>query len=157
MAIYEPLASDGVRRRYRLRSPVSLEPIGELECMDATDVARALERARKAQPAWAALSFDARAQVLRRCLRLVLEQQDRIIETVVRETGKTETEAFAMEVFATCDSLCYYAKNAERFLRPRSERIHGVMGLDQAAAPRLQAARRRRHHRALERPLRARR
>ncbi|HEX5065873.1 MAG TPA: aldehyde dehydrogenase family protein [Myxococcota bacterium] len=129
MAIYEPIASDGVRRRYRLRSPVSLEPIGELECMDATDVARALERARKAQPAWAALSFRERAEVLRRCLQLVLEKQDRIIETVVRETGKTQTEAFAMEVFATCDSLCYYAKNAERFLRPRRQRVHGVLGL----------------------------
>jgi succinate-semialdehyde dehydrogenase/glutarate-semialdehyde dehydrogenase len=128
MAIYEPLEGAGARRRYRLRSPVTLEPIGELDCMDASDVARSLERARKAQPAWAALSFDARAEVLRRCLRLVLERQDRILETVIRETGKTETEAFAMEVFATCDSLCYYAKNAKRFLAPRSERIHGVMG-----------------------------
>jgi acyl-CoA reductase-like NAD-dependent aldehyde dehydrogenase len=129
MAIYEPLDGGGARRRYRLRSPVDLEPIGELECMDATDVARALERARKAQPAWAALSFDARAEVLRRCLRLLLEQQDRVIDTVVRETGKTQTEAFGMEVFASCDSLCYYAKNAKRFLRPRRRRIHGVLGL----------------------------
>ena len=93
MAIYERLPSEGPRRRYQLKSPVTLEPIGELECMDATDVARALERARKAQPAWAALSFDARAKVLKRCLELVLERQDRIIETVVRETGKTENEA----------------------------------------------------------------
>jgi succinate-semialdehyde dehydrogenase/glutarate-semialdehyde dehydrogenase len=129
MAIYERLPSEGPRRRYQLKSPVTLEPIGELECMDATDVARALERARKAQPAWAALSFDERAQVLQRCLRLVLDRQDRIIETVVRETGKTENEAFAMEVFASCDALCYYAKNAKRFLKPRRERIHGVMGL----------------------------
>jgi succinate-semialdehyde dehydrogenase/glutarate-semialdehyde dehydrogenase len=128
MAIYEPLASEGPRRRYRLKSPVTLEAIGELECMDATDVARALERARKAQPAFAALSFAERAAILRRVLALVLEKQDLVMDTVMRETGKTETEAFAMEVFATCDSLCYYAKNAERFLRPRKERIHGVMG-----------------------------
>jgi len=128
MAIYEPLPSDGPRRRYRLRSPASLEPIGELECMNEADVAQALERARKAQPAWAARSFEQRAAVMRRVCDLVLEQQDRIIETVIRETGKTETEAFAMEVFSSCDSLTYYAKNAARFLKPQKKRIHGVMG-----------------------------
>src|SRR5262245_20564122 len=105
MAIYERVASEGPRRRYRLRSPVSLEPIGELDCMDATDVARALERARKAQPAFAALSFAQRAEILQRVLKLVLEKQDLVMDTVMRETGKTETEAFAMEIFASCDSL----------------------------------------------------
>jgi succinate-semialdehyde dehydrogenase/glutarate-semialdehyde dehydrogenase len=96
--------------------------------MGADDVARALERARKAQPAFAALSFAQRAEILQRVLKLVLEKQDLVMDTVMRETGKTETEAFAMEVFASCDSLCYYAKNAERFLKPRKERIHGVLG-----------------------------
>ncbi|MGH0029508.1 MAG: aldehyde dehydrogenase family protein [Myxococcota bacterium] len=128
MAIYEPLESDGPRRRYRLLSPASLEPIGELECMGEADVAQALERARKAQPAWAAKGFEERAAVMRRVVDLVLERQDRILETVIRETGKTETEAFGMEVFASLDSLTYYAKNAKKFLAPEKRRIHGVMG-----------------------------
>src|SRR4029450_11274892 len=54
---------------------------------------------------------------------------ERITSTVIRETGKTETEAFAMEVFASCDSLNYYAKNAARFLGPERRRIHGMLGL----------------------------
>jgi succinate-semialdehyde dehydrogenase/glutarate-semialdehyde dehydrogenase len=128
MAIYEPIPGAGPRRRYRLKSPVTLEPIGELECMTEADVARALERARKAQPAWAAASFAERAAVVRRVLELVLARQDRITRQVVEETGKTDTEAFAMEVFASCDSLAYYAKNAAKFLAPRRVRIHGVMG-----------------------------
>jgi succinate-semialdehyde dehydrogenase/glutarate-semialdehyde dehydrogenase len=57
-----------------------------------------------------------------------------------------------MEVFASCDSLNYYAKNAARFLRPEKRRIHGMLGLDEAAALRVQAARRGRDHRAVERP-----
>jgi succinate-semialdehyde dehydrogenase/glutarate-semialdehyde dehydrogenase len=128
MAIYEAIASEGPRRRYRLRSPATLEPIGELECMTPEDVAAALERARKAQPAWAALSFDERARVLDRVRTLVLDRQDRIMQKVIEETGKTETEAFGMEVFASCDALCYYAKNAKRFLAPQKKRIHGVLG-----------------------------
>jgi len=128
MAIYEAIESDGPRRRYRLVSPVTLEPIGELECMSDADVAHALERARKAQPAWAERSFDERAAVMRRACELVLERQDAIMQQVIQETGKTGTEAFAMEIFATCDSLTYYARNAKKFLAPRKKRIHGVMG-----------------------------
>ncbi|TMA25859.1 MAG: aldehyde dehydrogenase family protein, partial [Deltaproteobacteria bacterium] len=105
MAIYEPIEPRGPRRRYRLRSPVDREPIGQLECMTASDVALALERARKAQPAWAAVPIAERAALLRRVLARVLEGHERITSTVIRETGKTETEAFGMEVFASCDSL----------------------------------------------------
>lgn len=129
MAIYEPIEPRGPRRRYRLRSPVDREPIGELECMTESDVAAALERARKAQPAWAAVPIAERAALLRRVLARVLEDHQRITSTVIRETGKTETEAFGMEVFATCDALNYYAKNAARFLRPERRRIHGMLGL----------------------------
>jgi succinate-semialdehyde dehydrogenase/glutarate-semialdehyde dehydrogenase len=129
MAIYEPIESADPRRRYRLRSPIDREPIGELECMTPSDVARALERARKAQPAWAATPIAERAAVLRRVIELLLERPERVTEMVIRETGKTETEAFGMEIFASCDSLNYYAKNAARFLRPEKRRVHGILGL----------------------------
>jgi acyl-CoA reductase-like NAD-dependent aldehyde dehydrogenase len=129
MAIYEPIEPRGPRRRYRLRSPVDREPIGELECMTESDVAAAVERARKAQPGWAAVPIAERAALLRRVLARVLEGHERITSTVIRETGKTETEAFGMEVFASCDSLNYYAKNAARFLAPEKRRIHGMLGL----------------------------
>ena len=49
MAIVEPVASTGPRRRLRLRSTVTLEPIGEIECASAEDVRAAVERARKAK------------------------------------------------------------------------------------------------------------
>ncbi|MGE4652505.1 MAG: aldehyde dehydrogenase family protein [Myxococcota bacterium] len=129
MANYERVESDGSRRRYRLSSPVSLEVLGDFEAMNAEDVASAVERARKAQPAWAARPVSERARYLERVQARVLEAQDRIIETVVRETGKTATEAFAMEVLSSCDALGYYAKRAARFLRPEKRRIHGVMGI----------------------------
>lgn len=128
MAIYERMQTDGPRRRYRLRSPVSLDPIGELEAMDRGDVERALERARKAQPGWAATPIAERARLLERVQRLVLERQDEIMARVIEETGKTETEAFGMEVFASCDALAYYAKNAPKLLRPERRRIHGMLG-----------------------------
>ena len=129
MSIYEPIASDDSRRHLQLRSPVTLEPAAELVCANGEDVAAAIARARAAQPAWAATSMKARAAIVERALGIVLEMQDEIIDTVVAETGKARTDAMSMEIFAVADSLCYYAKNAGRFLAPRKRRIHGLIGL----------------------------
>lgn len=129
MSIYEPIASDDSRRHLQLRSPVTLEPTGELICANTEDVARAIAKARAAQPAWAATPIKDRAAIIERALQVVLERQDEIIETVVKETGKARTDAMSMEVFSVADQLCYYAKNAEKFLKPRKRKVHGLLGL----------------------------
>ncbi|MEZ4216579.1 MAG: succinic semialdehyde dehydrogenase [Myxococcota bacterium] len=129
MAIYEPIASDGPRTRLRLRSPVDLAPIGEIECATAEDVRAALERARKAQPEWAALSFRERARYVYRFMDVFLERHEEILDVIHKETGKARSEAISMEIFAPLSSAAYYAKRAERFLKPRRRRIAGMMGL----------------------------
>jgi succinate-semialdehyde dehydrogenase/glutarate-semialdehyde dehydrogenase len=127
MAIYERI-SDVPRRRYRVRSPVSLEVIGEFESASADDVRAAVERARKAQAGWAELSVKQRAGYMWRLLDQFVKRQDEIIDAVVQETGKARSEAIGMEVFSCCDSISFYAKRAPRFLAPEKRRIHGVLG-----------------------------
>jgi acyl-CoA reductase-like NAD-dependent aldehyde dehydrogenase len=128
MSIYEPMESTDSRRHLRLRSPIDLEPTGELVCANKEDVAAAIARARAAQPAWAALSFKERAAYINRALKIVVARADEIMDTVVGETGKSRTDALSMEVWSVVDSLCYYAKNAEKFLKPRKRKVHGVLG-----------------------------
>jgi succinate-semialdehyde dehydrogenase/glutarate-semialdehyde dehydrogenase len=128
MSIYEPVESTDTRRHLLLKSPVTLEPTGELVCANREDVAAAIRRAREAQPAWAALGLRERAAIMARACKLVVERADLIMDTVVAETGKARTDALSMEVFSVADSLCYYAKNAEKFLKPRTRKIHGVLG-----------------------------
>ena len=127
MSIYEPIESTDSRRHLQLRSPVTLEPSGELICANAEDVAVAIEKARRAQAAWSQTSFKERAAIVNRACKLVVERADDIMDTVVAETGKARTDAMTMEVFSVADSLCYYAKNAERFLKPRKRKLHGLM------------------------------
>jgi acyl-CoA reductase-like NAD-dependent aldehyde dehydrogenase len=129
MSIYEPIESNDSRRHLQLRSPVTLERTGELVCANSEDVASAIARARAAQPSWAATPMKARAAIVERALQIVLERQDEIIDTVVKETGKARTDAMSMEVFSVADQLCYYAKNAEKFLKPRKRKVHGILGL----------------------------
>ncbi|MEZ5566926.1 MAG: aldehyde dehydrogenase family protein [Halioglobus sp.] len=129
MSIYEVIESTDSRRHLKLRSPVTLEPTGELVCANAEDVAQAIARARTAQASWAKTSMRERADIVQRALKIVIERQDDIIDTVVKETGKARTDAMSMEVFSVADQLCYYAKNAEKFLKPRKRKVHGLLGL----------------------------
>ena len=129
MSIYEPLEPSDGRRVLQLRSPITLEPTGTLICANQADVDAALQKARAAQPAWAALSFKERAGYMKKALKVLMDRSDDVVETVVGETGKARGDAFTMEVWASCDFLCYYAKNAEKFLKPQKKRVHGVLGI----------------------------
>ena len=129
MSIYEPLEPINGRRVLQLRSPINLEPSGTLVCANKQDVDAALNKARLAQPAWAALSFKQRAAYMDRALQVMMDRADDIVERVVGETGKARADAFSMEVWSCCDSLCYYAKNAQKFLKPQKKRVHGVLGI----------------------------
>ena len=128
MSIYKSIESGEAKRKLQLSSPVTLEVTGELICASKEEVHTAVQRAREAQPSWAALSFAERTFYMDCMLRKVFEKQEEIMDTVVRETGKARTDAYTMEVFSSCDSLCYYGKNAKKFLRSQKHRPHGMLG-----------------------------
>jgi succinate-semialdehyde dehydrogenase/glutarate-semialdehyde dehydrogenase len=125
MAVVEQLehANTG-RRRLRLASPATLDPIGEIEVQAAPEVRAAIERARKAQPAWAELSFEERGRYLERAIRAILQHQDEFVDVIVAETGKPRFEALATELVPACDALQFYAKRAKRILADRTVPLH---------------------------------
>ena len=94
MAIYQPIEADGPRRRLELLSPIDLESIGTIECATAEDVQAAIERARKAQPAWAELSFEERGRFVYRFidrLKDVAAGNDRPIALICAEGVRSAT------------------------------------------------------------------
>jgi aldehyde dehydrogenase (NAD+) len=65
MAIVTPIETPpGPRRRLRLASPATLQPIAEIDVATAADVQEALVGARQTQPQWAALPIAERAAYL---------------------------------------------------------------------------------------------
>jgi succinate-semialdehyde dehydrogenase/glutarate-semialdehyde dehydrogenase len=125
MAAVEQVEHTGEgRRRLRLANPATLEELGEVEVSNAADVRAAVERARKAQPAWAELSFEARGRYLHRAVRGILERHDEIVATIAGETGKPDLEALATEVILACDALEFYAKRTKRILAERRIPLH---------------------------------
>ena len=125
MAIVESIPQvNGGPRRMRVTSPGTGKPVGEIDVTVASEVRATVERARMAQPGWAALSFDARAAFMRRALKILLRRQEEFMDVITRETGRSRVETIMMEMFAACDSLAFYAKNAEKILRDRKVGLH---------------------------------
>jgi len=108
--------------------PATGEVIGSVAKLDVAAVADAVARARAAQPGWAALGFGGRGEVLRRCRRWMMRHADRVIATLVAETGKTYEDALAVEVSYVAQALGFWAAKAPKYLadeRVRSRSPHG--------------------------------
>jgi acyl-CoA reductase-like NAD-dependent aldehyde dehydrogenase len=128
MAIVKPLEKgpDG-RRRLQLLSPATLEPIGTIDCMTPDDVRAVVAKARKAQPGWAALSFEERGKYMLRALEVLLAKQDDFIDVIKREGPKPRLDVVQMDIFPVCDALGFYARSAEKFLQTQKVELHGVL------------------------------
>jgi succinate-semialdehyde dehydrogenase/glutarate-semialdehyde dehydrogenase len=53
-----------------------------------------------------------------------MREQERFIEVIRRETGRSHFETLMMEVFPALDSLTYYAKHAEKILADKRPGLH---------------------------------
>jgi len=87
---------------------VSRQPEGTIE-----DVDEALDAARKAQKAWAALPAIERAKYINRLADGVRKRRDSFIDIIMREQGKTRTWA-TVEVDVTADYFDYMASFARQ-------------------------------------------
>jgi acyl-CoA reductase-like NAD-dependent aldehyde dehydrogenase len=85
----------------------------------APEVIEAVDRARRAQGAWGALSPRQRARYLRRARQLLVERMDTVAATVREETGKPRIEALAHEVLNVLNLIRVTERAAPRMLRRR--------------------------------------
>jgi len=130
MAIFEavaPLTSG--KRVLKLASPTTLEPMGELVCQSKEEVQSAVAKARQAQKTWGALSIQERVNHLLKLRTEILNAQDEIVDIVIRETGKPLQDALTFEVFAVCDFITYWCKQAPRTLKDEKLKPGGLLGL----------------------------
>jgi benzaldehyde dehydrogenase (NAD) len=72
---------------YPVVEPATGAELARMGAATGADVRKAAERAAQAQREWAALTYDRRAEVLRRAGQLFVEHEDEIHEWLVRESG----------------------------------------------------------------------
>ena len=127
MAIFSISHSEEGKKLLSLKSPVDLSYIDTYECTPVEEISSIMTQAKVAQSAWKNTSLNERVELMHRVADVVIQQQDRIMEVVMRETGKPEQEAMAMEVFSAVDSLVFYAKRAKKWLADKKIKMHGPM------------------------------
>ena len=97
-------------------SPATRELLSHVPLTTPEAVAEAVARARAAQPAWEAAGFGERGAVLRRAQRWLVGQRQRVVDTLVAETGKAHEDALLVEIGYAAGALGFWAKQAPRYL-----------------------------------------
>ena len=97
-------------------NPATGEPITTVPVLGASELAAMAARAREAQPQWEAIGFDGRARVMRRAQKWMLDNDERVLDSVVAETGKTYEDAQLADLGITVTALGFWAKEAAKYL-----------------------------------------
>jgi acyl-CoA reductase-like NAD-dependent aldehyde dehydrogenase len=99
-----------------VENPATGQVIRTLPVTSPEEVRVLADRARTAQPAWEALGFEGRGRVLRRMQKWVVDNSERVIQSLVDETGKTYEDAAVVELAYGAGALGFWAKHAPDYL-----------------------------------------
>src|SRR4051812_27315752 len=112
----ESASQNGHATRIDVTNPATGEVIATIPAADRKQVAEMATKARAAQPGWEALGFDGRARILRRAQKWLVDNQERVIDTIVSENGKTYEDALLAEVSYGAAAFGFWAKQAPNYL-----------------------------------------
>jgi acyl-CoA reductase-like NAD-dependent aldehyde dehydrogenase len=112
MATIEKPATETIE----VENPATGEVIRSLPVTSPDEVRVLAERGRAAQPAWEALGFEGRGRVLRRMQKWLVDNGERVVQSIVDETGKTYEDAAVVELAYGAGALGFWAKHAPDYL-----------------------------------------
>src|SRR4051794_23037839 len=112
-----------------VENPATGQTIGHVPNLGAAEVAELVSRARRAQPGWEALGFEGRAAVMKELRRWLIRNRDRVIQTIVDETGKAREDAQLTEVFITAEGIKFWSKKAPKYLADEKIRSNSLFTL----------------------------
>ena len=99
-----------------VENPATGQVIRSLPVTAPEQVTELVARARAAQPAWEALGFEGRGRVLRRMQKWMIDNAERVIGTIVDESGKTYEDASIVELSYGAGACGFWAKRAPKYL-----------------------------------------
>ena len=109
-------ASNGQASTIPVENPATGAVLTTIPIDGEVELSKLAASAREAQPQWAAIGFDGRARVMRRAQKWILDNAERVLDTVVSETGKTYEDAQLADLGYTSVALGFWAKQAGRYL-----------------------------------------
>ena len=106
-----------------VRNPATGEVIATLPVDSPEAVAATVGRVRANQPEWEAMGIDGRYRWLGKLRDWLLDNQERVLETMQRETGKVRADAENEPTYLG-DLINFYGSRAARFIGEESIRPH---------------------------------
>ena len=100
-------------------NPATGEAFATVGQTDLSRMPDIMARAREAQARWAEKSFTERAAHIHQMRRYIAEHAEELATVVSQSNGKTRVDALATEVLPCALACDWYAKNAEKVLKPR--------------------------------------
>lgn len=100
-------------------NPATNLEIGKSRINDPAELNTIIQKARDAQIEWEKLSIAKRIKFVKKIREYLVNNADKIAETISMDNGKTLTEAISTEVVPAAMAISYYCKNAKKFLMPR--------------------------------------
>ncbi len=99
-----------------VENPATGETVATVPDMSAEQVAELAARGRAAQPEWEGYGFEGRSRVMLRAQKWVMDNAERIVETIVSETGKTYEDAELAEIGYAGNAFGFWAKYGPEYL-----------------------------------------
>ena len=135
----------------RVNDPATDELIETLAVDSAESVAAKVARVRANQADWEAMGIEGRRHWLGKLRDWLLDNQDRVLDTMQRETGKVRADASNEPVYLA-DTINFYGARAAEFIGEESVRPHSPLLQSKKLRGPVPAAPGRRHHQPLELP-----
>src|SRR5215813_5096913 len=104
-------------------------PAAEAETLEVDSpeaVAKTVARVRAAQPDWEAMGIEGRYHWLGKLRDWLLDNSDRVLDTMQRETGKVRADA-SNEPTYLADTINFYGTQAAKFIGEESVRPHSPL------------------------------
>ncbi len=99
-----------------VENPATGQIVATVPDLAAVAVAELAARGRAAQPNWEAFGFEARGRILLRAQKWLIDNSERVIETIMSETGKTYEDAEFAEIAYAANAFGFWAKEAPKYL-----------------------------------------
>jgi len=104
--------------QYKIFNPATEEEAGCYDVMDRKAVNKAVKKARAAFMDWSKTDFQTRKNIMKRAIAVIANDPEKYAGVISSETGKTLHDALLADIYSALDLFKYYAKNAEKFLKP---------------------------------------
>ena len=111
-----PLTEAAAETGIPVENPATGETIATVPDLGAGEIETMVARAREAQPIWEAIGFEGRAEVLLAARRWMVANAERVVTTIVGETGRPADETQFAELAYGLSALEFWAKTAPAYL-----------------------------------------